>query len=73
MVQFQALLAYLWHSLEGGVVIFGLGDNLFIFQFFYYVDFIKVIQGVPWIFNNHFLVFGRLFSGRIRFKFGCLL
>lgn len=46
-----------------GVWIKELGPNLFIFQFFHELDLERVINGGPWTFEQHLLIFTKLESG----------
>ncbi|MBA0579182.1 hypothetical protein Gorai_021445, partial [Gossypium raimondii] len=65
VIHFSSLkrtLAYLWHPL-GGVVILDLGDKRYLFRFFYEVDIKRVLDGMPWSFNRHLLVFHQLIKG----------
>lgn len=52
-------LADLWHPL-GGVTITDLGDKMYLFRFFYEVDIQRVIDGIPWSFNRHLIIFHQL-------------
>ncbi|PPE00024.1 hypothetical protein GOBAR_DD02945 [Gossypium barbadense] len=55
-------MANLWHPI-GSVSISDLGEKRFRFQFYAVVNIDRVLQGSPWTFNNHLLVFHRLMSG----------
>ncbi|MBA0729376.1 hypothetical protein Golax_025954, partial [Gossypium laxum] len=37
-----------------------IGENRYLFRFFNKVDIDRVINGAPWAFNNHLLVFHHL-------------
>lgn len=52
-------LANLWHLIRG-VVISDLGEKRILFIIFLEIDIMRVINGAPWTFNNHLLVFHRL-------------
>ncbi|KAA3460790.1 nucleolin-like [Gossypium australe] len=62
VVHFPAMrntLANIWHPLEG-VQISDLGEKHFLFKFFNEIDISRVINGAPWTFNNHLLIFSRV-------------
>ncbi|MBA0585874.1 hypothetical protein Gorai_016635 [Gossypium raimondii] len=46
----------LWHPL-GGVLVSDLGEKRYFFKFYHELDIDRVINGAPWTFNNHLLVF----------------
>ncbi|MBA0828322.1 hypothetical protein Goarm_013006, partial [Gossypium armourianum] len=49
----------LWHPL-GGVLVSDLGEKRCLFKFYHELDIDRVINGAPWTFNNHLLVFHRM-------------
>ncbi|MBA0737194.1 hypothetical protein Gogos_010667 [Gossypium gossypioides] len=49
-------LANLWHPL-GGVSITDIGEKRVLFIFYYEVDIKRVIEGMPWSFNRHLIIF----------------
>ncbi|MBA0780576.1 hypothetical protein Gotri_004663, partial [Gossypium trilobum] len=62
VVYFQAMrnaIANLWHPL-GGVTILDLKEKRYLFKFYNQLDLDWVINGAPWTFNNHLLVFNQL-------------
>lgn len=59
VIQFQAMrmtLANLWHP-HGGVTNIDPGDKRYMFRFYYEINFERFLQGSPWTFNGHLLVF----------------
>ena len=58
------VLAELWHPL-GGVSITDLGAKRFLFRFYTPVDFERVWNGTPWLFNNHLLILHPLQHGEV--------
>ncbi|MBA0557761.1 hypothetical protein Golob_014807, partial [Gossypium lobatum] len=57
IVNFQAMkstLANVWHPI-GGVSILDIGNEQFLFQFYYEVDIIHIEKNGPWTFNSHLL------------------
>nr|KJB08899.1 hypothetical protein B456_001G111800 [Gossypium raimondii] len=64
----KSTLANLWRP-HGGVMISNLGDKLLLFRFYYELDFDRLqnghflVEGSPWTFNGHLLVFHRLPKG----------
>ncbi|MBA0642595.1 hypothetical protein Goklo_026951 [Gossypium klotzschianum] len=65
VVRFEArrtIVANLWHLIEG-IFISNLGEKRFLFWSYVEVDITRVIQGSPWTFSNHLLVFHRLEKG----------
>ncbi|MBA0793096.1 hypothetical protein Gohar_017528, partial [Gossypium harknessii] len=65
VVRFEArrtTMANLWHLIEG-IFISDLGEKRFLFWSYVEVDIARVIQGSPWTFSNHLLVFHRLEKG----------
>ncbi|MBA0786606.1 hypothetical protein Gotri_026811, partial [Gossypium trilobum] len=44
----------------GGVTILDLGEKRYLFKFYNPLDLDRVINGTPWTFNNHLLVFNLL-------------
>lgn len=59
----RSTLANLWHPVKG-IEILDLGEKRFLFQFFHWMDFERVIKGASWTFNNHLLIFHRLLEGK---------
>ncbi|MBA0548826.1 hypothetical protein Golob_019898 [Gossypium lobatum] len=58
VVHFPSLrntMADLWHLIEG-ICITELGEKQYFFQFFHEVDIERVVDGIPWFFNNHLLI-----------------
>ncbi|MBA0856165.1 hypothetical protein Goshw_024247 [Gossypium schwendimanii] len=55
-------MADLWHSI-GGICITELGEKRYLFQFFNEIDFVRVIAGIPWFFNNQLLILQTIFDG----------
>lgn len=60
---FRKTLADLWHSL-GGISITDLENKRYLFRFFHQVDLDRVVDGMPWFFNIHLLVFEVLQVGQ---------
>ncbi|MBA0634772.1 hypothetical protein Godav_028817 [Gossypium davidsonii] len=58
----RTVMANLWHPL-GGIPITEVGEKRFVFQFYCEIDFDRVVNGTPWTFNNHLLVFNHLKHG----------
>lgn len=56
------IMAAIWRPVKG-VWIKELGPNLFIFQFFHELDLERVINGGPWTFEQHLLIFSKLENG----------
>ncbi|MBA0557588.1 hypothetical protein Golob_014646 [Gossypium lobatum] len=56
------MLANLLHPLKM-VAISYIGEKIFLFKFFYEINLTRVIEGGPWTFNNHLLVFHCLLEG----------
>ncbi|MBA0829727.1 hypothetical protein Goarm_014310 [Gossypium armourianum] len=52
----RSTLANLWHLIKG-IQILDLGEKSFLFRFFHLMDLKRVINGSPWTFNNHMLLF----------------
>ncbi|KAG8472752.1 hypothetical protein CXB51_034679 [Gossypium anomalum] len=50
----KSTMANLWHLVRG-VQISDLGDKQFRFKFFHKMDLDRVLNGLPWTFNNHLL------------------
>ncbi|KAJ8451231.1 hypothetical protein Cgig2_014003 [Carnegiea gigantea] len=48
-------MAMIWRPMKG-VHVKDLGENLFLFQFFYELDMRRVLDGGPWCFDQHLLV-----------------
>lgn len=64
-INFQAMkctLANVWHPV-GGVAISDLGNDRFLFRFFYEVDANRILMNGPWTFNSH-LILHRLKEGK---------
>ncbi|EEF41808.1 conserved hypothetical protein [Ricinus communis] len=57
-------LSSLW-SPGRGICIKEIAVNLYLFQFFYILDSKRVIDGGPWSFDNHLLVYDQLLLGEI--------
>ncbi|EEF33727.1 conserved hypothetical protein [Ricinus communis] len=55
----KQMMASIWQSGKG-VYIRELSPNLFLFQLFYEMDIRRVLEGSPWLFNNHLLLIKRL-------------
>lgn len=53
------MMVNLFHPIQG-VQISYLGDWRYLFKFFHEIDIERVINGVPWTFNNHLLIIHRL-------------
>ncbi|KAJ8764601.1 hypothetical protein K2173_006473 [Erythroxylum novogranatense] len=51
----KSVLADLWHPL-GGVTISDLGAKRYLFRFYNHVDLNRAIEGAPWLFNKHLLI-----------------
>ncbi|KAH1122442.1 hypothetical protein J1N35_005602 [Gossypium stocksii] len=65
VVNFGALkntLAYLWHPLRG-VSITEMENKRILFRFYCEVDLQRVLDGLPWFFNHHLIIFHRLEGG----------
>ncbi|MBA0742045.1 hypothetical protein Gogos_015147 [Gossypium gossypioides] len=58
----MSTMTNLWHPLRV-VQISDLGGKIFLFRFFHKMDIEWVINGAPWTFNNHLLVFHYLEDG----------
>ncbi|MBA0852166.1 hypothetical protein Goshw_001961, partial [Gossypium schwendimanii] len=59
VVHFPSMIrtwANLWHLL-GGVSITDIGEKRVLFIFHYEVDINRVIEGMPWSFNRHLIIF----------------
>ncbi|KAA3462160.1 reverse transcriptase [Gossypium australe] len=52
-------LADLWHPLRG-VTITEMEDKRILFRFYNEIDLKRVIDGMPWFFNRHLIIFHRL-------------
>lgn len=64
-MHFSALkntLADLWHPLKG-VLIMELEDKRILFRFYCELDIQKVLDGLPWFFNRHLIIFHLLVRG----------
>ncbi|MBA0673921.1 hypothetical protein Goari_015543, partial [Gossypium aridum] len=62
IVNFNSLrntLADLWHPLRG-VSITELENKRILFRFYSEIDFKRVMDGMPWFFNRHLIIFHRL-------------
>ncbi|MBA0794579.1 hypothetical protein Gohar_018894 [Gossypium harknessii] len=59
VVHFLAMRNNMWHLL-GGVLISDLGENRYSCKFYQKLDIDRVINGAPWTFNNHLLLFHQL-------------
>ncbi|KAJ8769655.1 hypothetical protein K2173_005258 [Erythroxylum novogranatense] len=55
----KSVLAYLWHPL-GGVTISDLGAKRYLFRFYNHVDLNRAIEGAPWLFNKHLLIWSKI-------------
>ncbi|MBA0738326.1 hypothetical protein Gogos_011702 [Gossypium gossypioides] len=53
------MLANLWHPL-GGISITDIGEKRVLFRFYNMIDLNRVIDGMPWFFNRHLIVFHKL-------------
>ncbi|KAG8488555.1 hypothetical protein CXB51_016297 [Gossypium anomalum] len=65
VVHFPALkntLGDLWHPLRG-VSIMELEDKQILFMFYCEIDLQRVVDGMPWFFNRHLIVFHKLVQG----------
>ncbi|MFQ6669210.1 hypothetical protein Gotur_034551, partial [Gossypium turneri] len=65
IVNFSSLkntLANLWYPLRG-VSIMEIEDKHILFQFYSEIDLKRVMDGMPWFFNQHLIVFHRLIKG----------
>ncbi|MBA0688624.1 hypothetical protein Goari_006397 [Gossypium aridum] len=65
IIQLQAMrttVANLWHPC-GGITISYLGKKRYLFRFYYEFDIERVMDGDPWTFNNHLLVYHQLQLG----------
>ncbi|MBA0567436.1 hypothetical protein Golob_012173 [Gossypium lobatum] len=58
----RTTLANLWHP-RRGVTITDMGEKRFLFQFYYEIDLDRFLDEIPWMFNNHLLLFHRLKEG----------
>ncbi|MBA0701695.1 hypothetical protein Goari_020339, partial [Gossypium aridum] len=58
----KSTMANLWHPVRG-VQIRDLGEKRYLFKFFHIIDMERVINGAPWTFNNHMLIFHKLQGG----------
>ncbi|MBA0605499.1 hypothetical protein Godav_018069, partial [Gossypium davidsonii] len=52
----------LWHPL-GGVSITDIGEKRSLFWFYHELDLKRVLQGMPWFFNRHLILFCQLVHG----------
>ncbi|MBA0825107.1 hypothetical protein Goarm_021719, partial [Gossypium armourianum] len=59
VVHFSAMRNNMWHPL-GGVLISDLGENRYSCKFYQKLGIDRVINGAPWTFNNHLLLFHQL-------------
>ncbi|KAJ8766763.1 hypothetical protein K2173_007830 [Erythroxylum novogranatense] len=59
----NSVLADTWHPL-GGVTITNIGGKRFLFRFYNRVDFYRVVEGIPWSFNRHLLVWSTIENGQ---------
>ncbi|PPR99443.1 hypothetical protein GOBAR_AA21229 [Gossypium barbadense] len=57
-------MADLWHPLQG-VSITEMEDRQILFRFYSEVDLKRVVDGMPWFFNRHLIVFHRVQKGEI--------
>ncbi|MBA0760158.1 hypothetical protein Gotri_022922 [Gossypium trilobum] len=57
----KSILANLWHP--HGVTISDLSEKRFMFKFYYEIDFDRFLEGSPWTFNGHLLVFHSVRKG----------
>ncbi|XP_017628855.1 uncharacterized protein At4g02000-like [Gossypium arboreum] len=57
-------MADLWHPLQG-VSITEMEDRRILFRFYSKVDLKRVVDGMPWFFNRHLIVFHRVQKGEI--------
>lgn len=55
-------LLNLWHP-DKGLYMQDFGQNRFLIQFFHVVDLRRVLDGSPWTFNNHLVLFHQLQPG----------
>ncbi|MBA0877588.1 hypothetical protein Goshw_011953 [Gossypium schwendimanii] len=65
VVNFPSLrntLANLWHPLKG-VSITKLENKMILFRFYSEIDLMRVLDGLPWFFNRHLIVFHILAGG----------
>ncbi|MBA0729681.1 hypothetical protein Golax_022852 [Gossypium laxum] len=65
IVNFPSLkntLADLWHPLRE-VSIMEIEDKYILFRFYSKIDLKRVMDGMPWFFNRHLIVFHRLIRG----------
>ncbi|KAG8491294.1 hypothetical protein CXB51_014567 [Gossypium anomalum] len=65
IVHFPSLkntLADLWHPLRG-VSIIEVENKKILFRFYCEIDMNRVLDGMPWFFNRHLIVFHRLVGG----------
>ncbi|KAH1096986.1 hypothetical protein J1N35_013907, partial [Gossypium stocksii] len=60
-------MANLWNLIRG-ISISDLGKRRFLFHFYIEMDIVQVIQGNPWTFINHLLMFHRLEKGEDHLK-----
>ncbi|KAH1063384.1 hypothetical protein J1N35_028371 [Gossypium stocksii] len=56
------VLAELWHPIEG-VTISEIEDKRVLFRFYNKIDVQRVVDGLPWFFNRHLIIFHRLMKG----------
>ncbi|MBA0552009.1 hypothetical protein Golob_022853 [Gossypium lobatum] len=55
-------LANLWHPLRG-ILITNIGEKSVMFQFYYMTDLKRVMDGMPWFFNRHLIIFYKMEKG----------
>ncbi|MBA0582031.1 hypothetical protein Gorai_024184 [Gossypium raimondii] len=55
-------LTNLWHPLRG-IPITNIGEKRVMFQFYYMIDLKRVMDGMPWFFNRHLLIFYKMEKG----------
>ncbi|MBA0817944.1 hypothetical protein Gohar_027852, partial [Gossypium harknessii] len=61
-MQWRRILGRLWHPL-GVVSITDIGEKRSLFQFYHELDLKRVLQGMPWFFNRHLILFYQLVHG----------
>ncbi|KAK5811756.1 hypothetical protein PVK06_027124 [Gossypium arboreum] len=52
-------MAGLWHPIKG-IAITDIGEKHYLFKFFHAVDMNRVLESLPWFFNNHLLLLHKL-------------
>lgn len=58
----RATMSAVWKPGKG-VLVKDLGQGRYLFQFFHKIDMMRVLNGGPWIFDNHMLILGTVHAG----------